>query len=368
MKKNNFAAIILSAGYSSRMKEFKPLLKFGHYTAVETAVNTFISSEIHNIVVVVGYRGNEIIKVLENSKAKCIENKYYSQGMYSSILKAIEVLDENINGFFMLPVDVPLVKKHTIEILKSKYLQCNKGIIYPTFNGQRGHPPLIDCKYKNIIMNWNEAGGLRNLLNKFQNDSIDVPVFDNSSVMDMDTKKDYLELLKYFNSGVPNREECYCILNLYNVPDNVIKHCTKVSQVSLYILKELNKKGYNFNEKLLESAALLHDIARKSKDHAKVGGEIITKLGYEPVGNLISTHMDIKVEEKEDITEDEILYLSDKLVREDEFITLEQRFSDSLLKYNINSEVLNKIKERFDEARKIMRKVQNIMGKSFDYE
>lgn len=36
MKKNNFATIILAAGYSSRMGDFKPLLKFGEYTTVET--------------------------------------------------------------------------------------------------------------------------------------------------------------------------------------------------------------------------------------------------------------------------------------------------------------------------------------------
>jgi len=366
MKKNNFAAIILSAGYSSRMGDFKPLLKFGEYTAVETVVNTFKASGINNIIVVVGHRGKEIIEVLKDSGVKCIENENFPQGMYSSILKALEAIGEEANAFFMLPVDIPLVKKHTIEILKDKYMQYNKGIIYPAFNGKKGHPPLIDCKYKDIIMKNSEDGGLKNILSKFEEDSINIPVFDKASVMDMDAKEDYIKLLKYFNIGAPDREECYCILNTYEVPDNIIKHCTKVSKMALYISKELNQSGYNFNENVIEAAALLHDIARRSKNHAKVGAEILTSLGYKYIGNIVATHMDIKVDEKEDITENEILFLADKLTKDDRFISLENRMASCLL--NNDFKASSEIKRRFTEAKKIKEKVEKVLGKSLQYE
>lgn len=366
MKENNFTAIILSAGYSSRMGAFKPLLKFGKYTAVETAVNTFKASGIKNIIVITGHRGDEIVKVLKNSGVKCIENENFSQGMYSSVLKGLDFMEVNVDAFFILPVDISLVKKHTIEILKDKYGQYNKGIVYPTFNGKKGHPPLIDCKYKNIIMENSEDGGLKNILNKFEDDSISVPVFDKSILMDMDHKEDYDKLLKYFNLGVPDREECYSILNAYDLPDNIIKHCTKVSQMALYILNELNQNGCNFNESIIEAAALLHDIARKSKNHAKVGAEILTSLGYENIGNIIATHMEIKVNEKEDITENELLYLADKLIKEDRFIPLENRISSCLI--NKDFQASSEIKRRFNEAKKIMRKVEKVVGKSLQYE
>lgn len=369
MQKNRFAAVILSAGYSSRMREFKPLLKFGQYTAVETIINTFKASGIDNIIVVVGYRGNEIIEVLKDSRVKCIENKDYSQGMYSSILKAMEFIkEEDVNAFFILPVDIPLVKKHDIEVLKNKYIQSHKGIIYPTFNSEKGHPPLIDSKYKNIIIKENGDGGLKNVLNKFKEDSMNVPVFNKSILMDMDTKEDYINLLKYAQLSAPSKEECYCILDEHDVSDNIRKHCSKVSEVALYILGELNKKGYSFNENVMEAAALLHDIARKSKKHAKVGAEILVSLGYEHIGKIISTHMDIKIDEKEDITENEILYLADKLVKEDTILPLDKRLSNYLLKYKDNLEVSEKINQRFIESKKIMRKIENIIGKNLNYE
>lgn len=366
MKKNNYAAIILSGGYSSRMGDFKPLLKFGEYTAVEKVINTFKASGINNIIVIVGHRGKEIIELLKDSGVRCIENEKFSQGMYSSVLKGLEVIEEEVDAFFIIPVDIPLVKKHTIEILKSKYLEYDKGIIYPTFNDKKGHPPLIDCKYKDIIMKGPEEGGLKNILNRFTEDSMNVPVLDKATIMDMDCKEDYIKLLKYYNQSAPDRDECYCILNEYKVPDNIVKHCNKVSQVALNILKKLNKSGYNFNENTMEAAALLHDIARTSKNHAIVGKDLLTSLGYEHIGNIVSTHMDIKAEEKEDITENEILYLADKLTKEDRVITLEDRISSCLL--NNDLEASDKIRERFSEAAKIMRKVERTIGKKYRYE
>ncbi|MHC6180071.1 DVU_1551 family NTP transferase [Clostridium sp. JNZ X4-2] len=367
MSCDDFAGIILSAGYSSRMGDFKPLLKFGEYTSIEVAVNTFISSGIHNVIVVTGYRGGEVREALKNFTVRCIENKSYSQGMYSSIVEAVKTLDSRAKAFFILPVDIPLVKTNTLRLLKSKYTICNKGIFYPTFMGKRGHPPLIDCRYKNEIENWNGDGGLKGLLSRFEDDSSYIPVFDKGSVMDMDTKEDYLRLLKYFNSKAPDKEECYCILNDYNVSDSIIRHCRKVSQVCGHILGELNKKGYNFSEDILEAAALLHDICRKSKNHAEAGANILKELGYERVGNLIGTHMDIEVNENDEISENEILYLSDKLVQEDRCILLKERFDRLLLKYNNNLEAQRKIKNRLQDAERIMSKVEKAVGKKIEY-
>ncbi|CAB1245936.1 DVU_1551 family NTP transferase [Clostridium sp. MT-14] len=363
---SDFAGIVLSAGYSSRMGDFKPLLKFGKYTAVEMAVNTFIASGIDDVVVVTGYRGNEVREVLGDFGIRCIENKNYPQGMYSSIVEALRVLDSKVKAFFMLPVDIPLVKVDTVKSLGSKYASCGSGILYPVFRGKKGHPPLIDCKYKSMIENWEKPGGLKNFLNEFNSDSVNVPVCDNGIIMDMDTREDYLGLLKYFNSKAPSKEECYCILADYSVPDNIIKHCEKVSQVCACILKKLNKKGYNFDADVLEAAALLHDISRKSRSHALAGANILRKLGYGHIGDLIGTHMNIEVGENDEISENEILYLADKLVEEDRCVSLRHRFDKALLKYIDNAEVKIKIEKRLRDAEKIMNKVEKVVGEKIE--
>lgn len=367
MEENKFGAIIISAGYSSRMGEFKPLLKFGGKTAVETIVNTFKASKIDDIIVVVGHNENKVIDIIKNLGVKCIKNEGYSKGMFSSIVKGVEGLEEDEKGFFMQPVDIPLIKTHTVNILKD-YIKYGKGIVYPEFNGKSGHPPLIDCKYKSEIMKSNGEGGLKRILEKFHEDSIKVPVPDQGILMDMDFKEDYKKLVEYFHLRAPNLEECYCILDLYSVPYNVRRHCDKVSKIVLNIVNRLNSKGYNFNENIMLASALLHDLARKEKNHAREGARILDDLGYPNVGEIIAAHMNIDVNEKEDITEEEILYLSDKVVQEDKFIGLEKRFSEYSSKFSNNAEALTKVTKRFGDARKIEKKIERILGHNFSYE
>ncbi|HLZ18614.1 MAG TPA: NTP transferase domain-containing protein, partial [Smithellaceae bacterium] len=49
------AAVIVAAGFSSRIGSFKPLLPMGSSTIIETAINTFRSIGVGNIVVITGY-------------------------------------------------------------------------------------------------------------------------------------------------------------------------------------------------------------------------------------------------------------------------------------------------------------------------
>ena len=186
--------------------------------------------------------------------------------------------------------------------------------------------------------------------------------------MDMNTKEKYIKLLSYFEQKALDKEECYSILKMYNVSNNIVRHCTKVSEIALYILDELKEKGYNFDKNLIQASALLHDIYRKSKNHAKAGGELLKDLGYDDIGKIISTHMDIEVDEEKDISENEILYLADKLVKDDKFVSLEYRISNCLLKYSDDFEALQKAKQRINQAEKIMKKLEKVIGKKFNYE
>lgn len=139
-----------------------------------------------------------------------------------------------------------------------------------------------------------------------------------------------------------------------------------MSQVCACILKKLNKKGYNFDADVLEAAALLHDISRKSRSHALAGANILRKLGYGHIGDLIGTHMNIEVGENDEISENEILYLADKLVEEDRCVSLRHRFDKALLKYIDNAEVKIKIEKRLRDAEKIMNKVEKVVGEKIE--
>ncbi len=288
--------------------------------------------------------------------------------MYSSVLKGIEALNDGIEAFFVMPVDIPLVKKHTLDLMKRKYKESGKGILYPVYGGKRGHPPLIDIKYRQAILSSPGEGGLERVLESFSEDSMNVNVFDAAVIMDMDKKEDYEELLSYYLLGAPSREECSAILKHYNVPEKIIKHCSEVARISLDIFESLKGCGCVLDGAALEAAAMLHDIARSERYHAAKGAVLLEKIGYQRVGNIIATHMDLDVDEDSSITENEILYLADKLVNEDKIVSLKDRRTQYLEAFCGNSQALDKINKRFDAAEKIVKKIERITGRGFMYE
>jgi uncharacterized protein len=67
------------------------------------------------------------------------------------------------------------------------------------------------------------------------------------------------------------RKKALDLLRSARVPDNVIKHSEKVSEVALEIGRKLKAKGEKVDLNFLECGALLHDIGR-SKSHGVLHG------------------------------------------------------------------------------------------------
>ena len=59
-KINKAGALIVAAGMSSRMNDFKPLMKIGRYSMIENAVINYKNSGIDEIIIVTGFRENDI--------------------------------------------------------------------------------------------------------------------------------------------------------------------------------------------------------------------------------------------------------------------------------------------------------------------
>lgn len=362
MKKQKYGVIIIAAGYSSRMDGFKPLLKFGGQTAVERVVDLYQQAGADQIILVLGHRADEIRPYFNNQPLDVVINENFAEGMYTSIVTGITKLNDEIEAFFIHPVDIPLVKRETVKELMAAPPQLGKGIIYPSFLGKRGHPPLIDKKYQRAILDNKQGGGLKRLLALYEADAAELPLIDEAILMDMDTRADYAALLSYDALEAPNLCECYAIWEKYQLPENIRRHCQKVKQTTSGLVDQLIDKGQTLNQPVLQAAALLHDLAKTEKNHALKGGEILKAMGYPQVGAIIAVHMDILVEADTAITESEILYLADKLVKNDQLIDLATRKNMVFQVYHDNPQALEKITRRYDNAEIILQKIQRVIG------
>lgn len=358
--KNSLAAIIVAAGYSFRMKSFKPLLALGGSTVIEKAVHSFRNGGIKDIRVVVGHRANELFPVLERLGVQTIVNTNFPEGMFSSVTAGVKSLSPEVAGFFLLPVDNPIVNQTTLEKLQNTFFSSEFGILYPTYQGMRGHPPLISNHYVEKVLSWNKPGGMRALLEQYEYDVLEVEVVDQGILLDMDTPDDYHKMLKYCgDTQVPSEEECYAIIERANTPIKVINHCKQVAQLSCIIGSCLIRSGSQMNLELIRAAALLHDLAKGEPHHAQAGARLL--VDYPEVAEIVAEHMDICLNPDLPLTEKEIVYLADKLVVDNQIISLQARFSGPLEQHKNNQEVSRKIRQRFSNAERIQTRIEQII-------
>ncbi|MGI6712079.1 MAG: DVU_1551 family NTP transferase [Bacillota bacterium] len=366
-KQGRIIAIILAAGYSSRMGGFKPLLQVGKHTVIEKVVDSFFQAGINDVRIVVGYRANEIIYALSHKKIRFIINSRFSQGMFSSVQTGVDSIEDDVEAFFLLPADHPLITPEVIGKLLEIQLKTGAKIIYPCYKKVRGHPPLISTSLKKSILAWEQTGGLRALLGKKEEEALDVEIEDRGILIDMDTPYDYRKILKYnaeknAEKIVPTREDCYRILEEHRVAEQVLNHGKAVAQVAKKIVLLLNAQGLELNIDMIEAGALLHDLAKGRHDHAKEAKEILQNMGYRQLGEIVGTHMDITINDTDQPDEAEIIYLADKLVKGEQVVSIDQRFSFSLIKYAKNLEIFSQVKKRQEDAFTIKAKVEKILG------
>ncbi len=358
------AALVLAAGYSSRMGYLKLLASLGASTLIEEAVSRFIEAGITDVRVVVGHRADEIIPVLDRLGVRWIKNDRYELGMFSSILAGVKSLETEIDGIFLLPADIPLVKPGTIRALRDAFNRHDPRIVYPRFDGQRGHPPLIPAAYLRQDLPSDYPGGLRSFLERYEKDAIDLDIIDENILLDCDTQSDYRALVqRRTNEDIPTEAECESIWRHLNVPEKVVAHSAMVAEVARLLAVHLNLAGLSLNIPLILAAGKLHDIARDRPNHAEAGARILSEMGCPRVGEIVAKHMDIH-SRGPSVDEADLIYLADKYVEENSPVSLEERFGKALSRYADRPEVKAKIGRRLENAKSIASRIEAIVCRS----
>jgi molybdenum cofactor cytidylyltransferase len=193
--KLRIGALILAAGQSSRMCEFKPLLEINGTSFIKHALYLFRNTGVKEIVTVIGHRFEELIPIIEEVSCHYVVNESYQVGMFSSIKKGTVELSDKCEAFFLLPVDIPCVRTATIKKLLETYSENPSTLVcYPQFEARRGHPPLIASSLINHILAHTGEGGMRRLLRNVKDQAINVPVDDPFVRLDVDTQEDFFRL------------------------------------------------------------------------------------------------------------------------------------------------------------------------------
>jgi len=361
--KDKMGAVLLAAGYSSRMVKCKSLLPLGGLRVIERGINTFKQAGIMDITVVVGHRADELIPILDELKVSYVFNEKYSEGMFSSIVKGVQSLQAETKAFFLLPSDMPLVKSHTVRLLGRAFNKVKADIIYPVFQKHRGHPPLIGANCFPEILLGNTSGGLRQILERREGNACEVEVFDEGILLDIDTHEDYQKIMTgYHRRDIPTQAECEAILVKMNVSEAIVNHGRMVAEIARNLALRLNEIGLNIDVHAVTAAGKLHDLAKGKPNHAQIGGRILKKYGYYKVAQIVAAHTDMEMNEKALPDEAAVVYLADKLVKGGGIVSIDERFSASMDKYAASAEAVAVIRERRLRAEKLEQTVEQLLG------
>ncbi len=350
IKNKNFSAVIPAAGYSSRMGLFKPLLPLSGSLVIEKVVSSFLDAGIDEVIVVLGYRAEMLIPLINKMKVRYVINDDYNQGMYSSVQAGLKAVSENIKAFFLLPADYPLISSETIMGMQSKYKAESCDILSPVYKGKKGHPPLISSALIPLILRGNGEGGLKQLLKQNSISGDTLVVDDPWVIRDLDTEEDYREMLLPYYPAYPTREECELILEKYNTPVRVREHMKIVSIVAVALCEHLNSLGFKLHTGLVMAASLLHDVVRNENNHAIKAGQIVVSYGYPAVAKIIESHMDLPEGTGIDINEKTILYYADKTVEGDKVTSLQDRLVKQTIRFKEEPEAIAGVVQRMKKA------------------
>lgn len=189
-------AVIVAAGMSSRMGDFKPLLHVGSISISQRIVATLRQGGAEKIVVVTGYRADELEHHLSRSGIIFLRNENYrTTQMFDSARLGLEYLKDKCDRVLFTPVDIPLFTASTVEAL----LENGGELVCPECQGQSGHPILMSsCVIEKVLADTGE-GGLKGALSRCGICQQTIAVSDPGILQDADTPQDYAALLDYHN-------------------------------------------------------------------------------------------------------------------------------------------------------------------------
>ena len=151
-------AVILAAGLSSRMHEFKPLLELGDSTIIVRAIENLKTAGASPVIIVAGYKADQLMDYLWPLDIMFVRNENYaSSQMFDSVKLGISRAAGLCSRILITPADVPLIEQDTFK----QVMECPGALVRPVCGGRPGHPVRVDSRLVPDICAYKGAGGLK---------------------------------------------------------------------------------------------------------------------------------------------------------------------------------------------------------------
>ena len=139
------AAVVLAAGFSTRMGRQKLLLPLGDKPVVRWSVEAVLP-HVQDVVVVTGRETAAVRDALAGLSVRFAENPAPESGQSSSIAVGVRALPSSIRAALIVLGDQPRTPASVVPALLAARDRTGKAVIVPVYRGVRGTPVLFGAE------------------------------------------------------------------------------------------------------------------------------------------------------------------------------------------------------------------------------
>ena len=194
---NRTSAVLLAAGFSSRMGRLKALLPLRTSSLVEYQVESLDRSGVDHVFVVVGHRGEDVaVRISNRPRVTVIDNPDFAEGKTTSIKAGLQYIDSSYDAILVLAVDQPRPMSVLSALIDSHY-SSSAPITFPVFEGHSGHPIIFSSSLLPELKAITEENeGLRQISRSYRNVTNIVDWQNAVVTLDVNTPENLLEAEK----------------------------------------------------------------------------------------------------------------------------------------------------------------------------
>jgi molybdenum cofactor cytidylyltransferase len=192
------AAVVLSAGESSRMGRPKALLPIEGETFIGRIVGSLKRTQVGKILVVLGHNAGPLAAAIGALPVEILINPNYQLGQLSSLQVAVRNLlsDPDCDGMLVHLVDHPYIDASLVDRMIRQFYESKKDIVVPRCRGKRGHPVLFSRRLFGELLDAPMDQGAKAVVNAHGDATLEMETDEEGITVDIDTPELYRQHVK----------------------------------------------------------------------------------------------------------------------------------------------------------------------------
>jgi CTP:molybdopterin cytidylyltransferase MocA len=385
--------VILAAGRSTRFGDRHKALPEPYGAGLlAKAAGIFAVLGLKNVLVVTGYRAEEVTAEATRLGLSAVHNANFDQGMFSSAWTGLSAAR---GAALLLPVDAALVSPWAVLALIALWRSLTsseqeRAIVLPVHQGRTGHPPLLGPEVIKKVLSgrdnlrsalaegwpadWSErfSQGWSPLAPPRQGPIRFLELADAGVLTDIDTPADHQAALDRPVSPAPwpSPSELWALLEMVGPGWRVQEHSLTVARGALRLGLALERVSSPGEVDPVKGflGGVIHDVDRLQKKHQIQGQRRLLSVGWPDLAWIVGQHKDLDwppepgSPEKLSVLHGAMaVYLADKYALESDLVSLEERFGFKIDSF-ANPKARSKALARLENARRVASWLQDKLG------